>query len=325
MSTYLSQSWLIDRRHALKALGTCISLPMLECMVPLRVSAAATQTPKRSAFIYLANGVHSLNYQILKDGKDYEFSRSLKPLEKHRSVITPISGLHHPGALSHHHNCISVWLTGGKLGPSDRNTISVDQKMTEITAQHTRYPSMEVAITQDSLAWTADGVRLPAMRRCSEIFASLFEEPKGGKTAQRRALRRKGSVLDANLAEVRQLEKKMGAEDKGRMDQYLTSVREAEIRTRRADVWLDTPLPKISDEDRKRTNRDIAATKAGDYFRTVYDLMVLAFQTDTTRVATFSLGGEGDAFAIPEIGITESRSEERRVGKECRSRWSPYH
>ncbi len=306
---YLSQSWLINRRHALRALGSFISLPMLECMIPLRAAENATAAPKRSAFIYLANGVHSLNYQITKDGKDYQFSRSLKPLEKHREVITPISGLHHPGALSHHHNCINVWLTGGKLGPSDRNTISVDQKMAEITAQHTRYPSMEVAITQDSLAWTADGVRLPAMRRCSEIFASLFEEPKGGKTAQRRALRRKGSVLDANLAEVRQLEKNMGAEDKGRLEQYLTSVREAEIRTRRADTWLDTPLPAISDADRNLTSRDIAATKAGDYFRSVYDLMVLAFQTDVTRVATFSLGGEGDAIAIPEIGITESRHQ----------------
>ena len=304
-----TQSWLLNRRHALKALGSFISLPMLECMVPLRAAETATAAPKRSAFIYLANGVHSLNYQITKAGRDYEFSRSLKPLEKHREVITPISGLHHPGALSHHHNCISVWLTGGKLGPSDRNTISVDQKMAEMTALHTRYPSMEVAITQDSLAWTADGVRLPAMRRCSEIFASLFEEPKGGKMAQRRALRRKGSVLDANLAEVRQLEKKMGVEDKGRMEQYLTSVREAEIRTRRADAWLDTPLPTISDADRKRTNRDIAKTMAGDYFRTVYDLMVLAFQTDVTRVATFSLGGEGDAISIPEIGITESRHQ----------------
>jgi Protein of unknown function (DUF1552) len=306
---YLSQSWLINRRHALKALGSFISLPLLECMVPLRAAESATATPKRSAFIYLANGVHSLSYQITTEGKDYQFSRSLKPLEKHRSVITPISGLHHPGALSHHHNCISVWLTGGKLGPSDRNTISVDQMMAEMTAPHTRHSSMEVAITQDSLAWTADGVRLPAMRRCSEIFASLFEEPKGGKMVQRRALRRKGSVLDANLSEVRQLEKKMGSEDKGRMQQYLTSVREAEIRTRRADAWLDTPLPSVSDTDRQRTNRDIAATKAGDYFRTVYDLMVLAFQTDVTRVATFSLGGEGDAIAIPEIGITESRHQ----------------
>jgi hypothetical protein len=306
---YLSQSWLLDRRHALRAMGAMISLPLLDCMIPLRASETQTTTPRRSAFIYLANGVHSLNYQITKAGADYEFSRSLKPLEKHRQSITPISGLYHPGSLSHHHNCISTRLTAGKLGPTDRNTISVDQKMAELTALQTRVSSLEIALTQDSLAWTADGVRLPAMRRCSEIFASLFEEPKNGKTAQRRELRRKGSVLDANLEEVRQLKRKMGTEDKGRMEQYLTSVREAEIRTRRADVWLDTPLPKISEADRQRTNRDIPATKAGDYFRTVYDLMVLAFQTDVTRVATFSLGGEGDAFAIPEIGITESRHQ----------------
>lgn len=309
MSNILTQSWLISRRHTLRALGSCIALPFLECMVPLQAAEKAVATPRRSAFIYLANGVHSLNYQITTAGKDYQFSRSLKPLEMHRNVITPISGLHHPGALGHHHNCISVWLTGGKLGPSDHNTISVDQKMAEITAPLTRYPSMEVALTQGSLAWTADGVQLPAMRRCSEIFASLFEAPKGGIAAQRKSLRRKASILDANLAEVHRLEQKMGAEDKGRLEQYLTSVREAEIRTRRADSWLDAPLPTVSDEDRKRTNRDIAATKAGDYFRTVYDLMVLAFQTDVTRVATFSLGGEGDAFSIPEIGITESRHQ----------------
>ncbi|MCA9038609.1 MAG: DUF1552 domain-containing protein, partial [Planctomycetaceae bacterium] len=207
---FLSQSWLIDRRHALRAMGTCISLPFLECMVPLGAEERQTETPRRSAFIYLANGVHSLNYQITTPGKDYEFSRSLKPLEKHRPFITPVSGLHHPGSLGHHHNCIDIWLTGAKIGPSERNTISVDQRMAEVTAQHTRYPSMEIALTQGSLAWTADGVQLPAMRRCSEIFASLFEEPKGGIEAQRRVLRRKASVLDDNLAEVRRLEQQMG-------------------------------------------------------------------------------------------------------------------
>ena len=308
MSNIQTQSWLIDRRHALRALGTCIALPMLECMIPLNAKEK-TNSPRRSAFIYLANGVHSLNYQITKPGKDYQFSRSLKPLEKFRNTITPISGLHHPGSLGHHHNCIDIFLTGAKIGAAHRNTISVDQKMAQISGQHTRYPSIEIALTQGSLAWTADGVQLPAQRRCRQIFASLFEEPKGGIAAQRKALRRKASVLDDNLAEVRALSQKMGTADKGRLDQYLTSVREAEIRTRRADNWLDTPLPKISEADRKRTNRDIAKTQAGDYFRTVYDLMVLAFQTDVTRVATFSLGGEGDAFAIPEIGITESRHQ----------------
>lgn len=308
MSNIQTQSWLLDRRHALRAMGTYISLPFLECMIPLH-AAEQIPTPRRSAFIYLANGVHSLNYQVTTPGQDYVFSRSLKPLEKHRSYITPISGLHHPGSLGHHHNCIDIWLTGGKIGAAHRNTISVDQKMAEVTAKYTRYPSMEIALTQGSLAWTADGVQLPAMRRCSDIFSSLFEEPTGGIAAQRRALRRKASILDDNLAEVRRLEQKMGAADKGRLDQYLTSVREAEIRTRRADTWLDTPLPEISEADRKRTNRDIPKTQAGEYFRTVYDLMVLAFQTDVTRVATFSLGGEGDAFAIPEIGITESRHQ----------------
>ena len=308
MSNLQTQSWLIDRRHALRAMGTCIALPMLECMIPLKAKEK-TETPRRSAFMYLANGVHSLNYQITKPGKDYTFSRSLKPLEKFRNVITPVSGLHHPGSLGHHHNCIDIFLTGAKIGAAHRNTISVDQQMAQVSGQHTRYPSMEIALTQGSLAWTADGVQLPAQRRCSQIFASLFEEPKGGIAAQRKALRRKASVLDDNLAEVRALSQKMGTADKGRLDQYLTSVREAEIRTRRADNWLDTPLPKISEADRKRTNRDIAKTQAGDYFRTVYDLMVLAFQTDVTRVVTFSLGGEGDAFAIPEIGITESRHQ----------------
>ena len=308
MSNLQTQSWLIDRRHALRAMGTCIALPMLECMIPLKAKEK-TETPRRSAFMYLANGVHSLNYQITKPGKDYTFSRSLKPLEKFRNVITPVSGLHHPGSLGHHHNCINIFLTGAKIGAAHRNTISVDQKMAQVSGQHTRYPSMEIALTQGSLAWTADGVQLPAQRRCSQIFASLFEEPKGGIAAQRKALRRKASVLDDNLAEVRALSQKMGTADKGRLDQYLTSVREAEIRTRRADNWLDTPLPEISEADRKRTNRDIAKTQAGDYFRTVYDLIVLAFQTDVTRVATFSLGGEGDAFAIPEIGITESRHQ----------------
>ena len=308
MGNFLSQSWLIDRRHALRAMGTFIPLPMLECMVPLN-GAEETPSPRRSAFIYLANGVHSLNYQITTPGKEYGFSRSLKPLEKYRHSITPISGLYHPGSLGHHHNCINIWLTGAKIGPSERNTISLDQQIAKVTGEHTRYPSLEIALTQGSLAWTADGVQLPAMRRCSQIFSSLFEEPKGGIEAQRRALRRKASVLDDNLAEVRRLEKLIGSTDKGRLDQYLTSVREAEIRTRRADAWLDTPLPEISAADRQRTNRDIPKTQAGDYFRTVYDLMVLAFQSDVTRVATFSMGGEGDAFAIPEIGITESRHQ----------------
>lgn len=303
----MTQSWLIDRRHVLRGLGSFIALPLLNCMRPAR--GAEAQPIRRSAFVYIPNGVNTLDYQITTPGDGYAFSRSLKPLEKHRSVITPISGLHHPGGLGHHHNCQKIWLTGGQLGPTDRNTISVDQQMAEVTSPHTRFHSLEISNKGESLAWTADGIRLPGMSRCSEIFAHLFEEPKNGTAAQRRALRRKRSVLDANLEEVRSLERKMGAEDKGRLNQYLTAVRETEIRTRQADAWLDVPRPEISDADRRRNNRDVPQTQAGDYYRTVYDLIVLAFQTDATRVVTFSSGLEGQGLAIPELGISQSRHE----------------
>ncbi len=304
----MKHSWLIDRRHALRGLGSFVALPFLNCMCPAGAAEQAPE-PRRSVFIYLPNGVNTLDYQITTHGEDYEFSRSLKPLEKHRHVVTPISGLHHPGGLGHHHNCQKIWLTGGKLGPSDRNTISVDQKIAEVTSPHTRFHSLEISNKGESLAWTADGIRLPGMSRCSEIFAHLFEEPKNGTAAQRRALRRKGSVLDANLEEVRSLERKMGVEDQGRLNQYLTAVRETEIRTRQADAWLDVPRPKIQDADRKRTDRDVSQVQAGDYFRTVYDLIVLAFQTDATRVVTFSSGLEGQGLAIPELGISQTRHE----------------
>ena len=306
MSNIQTNSWLMDRRTALRGLGSFIALPMLNSMVAAKAKPA-NQQPRRSVFIYIPNGVNTLDYQITAPGKGYTFSRTLKPLEKLRNVITPISGLHHPGGLGYHHNCQKIWLTGGKLGPSDRNTISVDQKMAEVTSPHTRFHSLQIANKGESLSWTTDGIRLPGRSRCRQIFAHLFEEPKDGTDAQRRALRRKGSVLDANLEEVQKLNQQLGTEDKGRLDQYLTSVRETEIRTERADAWLDVPRPAISSSDRQRTNRDVPQAQAGEYFRTMYDLIVLAFQTDATRVATFSSGMEGQGIPIPELGITQTR------------------
>ena len=89
------------------------------------------------------------------------------------------------------------------------------------------------------------------------------------------------------------------------MEQYLTSVREVEVRTVRADKWLDTPRPKVDPADQSRLNRDISLERLGEYLRTMYDIVVLAFQTDLTRVATFSTGNEGTGPAVPEIGVKQ--------------------
>lgn len=298
----------LSRRHVLRGLGVSIALPMLDCMRPLRAAKAAAPAPKRAVFIYLPNGVNTLDYQILESGKDYRFSKSLAPLEKHRARITPISGLHHPHGLGHHHNCQSIWLTGAEIGQGKRNSVSLDQLIAEKTAPFTRFSSLELSDTGRSLAYNRDGISLPAETKPSEVFKRLFEVPVGGIEKERETLRRRGSVLDAVLDEARSLEGKLGSEDKGRLDQYLTAVREVEIRTERADGWLGVPRPEVSEADRRKVTREVSQNnKPGDYFRAVYDLIVLAFQTDLTRVVTFSTGDEGKGLPVPELGINQTR------------------
>ena len=104
-----------------------------------------------------------------------------------------------------------------------------------------------------------------------------------------------------------QVAMKLGKDDRGRLDQYLTSVREIEIRTQRASKWLDTPRPKVAPADQAKLNRAVPLEQLGDYLRTMYDILVLAFQADLTRVATFSTGNEGTGPAVPEIGVRQDR------------------
>lgn len=306
MARFLAQNWLLDRRHVLRGLGVSLALPLLDCMRPLRAAETATRA-KRSVFIYLPNGVNTIDYQITRAGAEYQFSKSLQPLEKHRADLTPISGLYHPHGLGHHHNCSTIWLTGGKIGQSERNTISVDQLMAQVTAPKTRFSSLELSNQGHSLAYSADGVQLPAQGNPSVVFRELFEEPQGGMAKQRRGLQRRGSILDAVLDEARSLGDQLGQDDRGRLEQYLTSVREVEVRTQRADKWLDTPRPKVAPDLQARLNRDVSLERLGEYLRTMYDIVVLAFQTDLTRVVTFSTGNEGTGPAVPEIGVKQDR------------------
>jgi hypothetical protein len=139
------------------------------------------------------------------------------------------------------------------------------------------------------------------------VFRELFEEPRGGVAGQRRGLHAGGSILDAVIDEAAVLDRQLGSADKGRLEQYLSSVREVEIRTQRADKWLDIPRPRLADAVASKLNRDISLERLGEYLRTMYDILVLAFQTDMTRVATFSTGNEGTGPAVPEIGVKQDR------------------
>jgi hypothetical protein len=147
-------------------------------------------------------------------------------------------------------------------------------------------------------------VPLPAEDNPRNVFDRLFGEEPGGVAARRVRLGRHRSVLDAVLDEAGTLRRQLGTDDRTKLDEYLHSVRDVEQRTRRLDAWLDVPKPKV---DGAPFHRSITKSQAGEYWRTMFDLIVLALRTDMTRVVTYMNGSESNGLAIPEIGITQSR------------------
>ncbi|MDB6030954.1 MAG: hypothetical protein JWM16_1292 [Verrucomicrobiales bacterium] len=321
MSNIQSKRWLLNRRHFLRGLGATVALPLLDCMKPFRAVAAEAAKPRRAVFVYIPNGVNVLTWQITKAGRDYEFSTPMRPLEKHRANITPISGLHHPGGLGTAHVCGDLWLTGAKLsqeGGAYRNSVSCDQLMAEVTSVHTRFPSLELSVAGgtgapgnviNTLSWSRDGIPLPAEDNPKNVFNRLFGEESGGVEVRRRRLNRRHSVLDLVLDDARSLRRGLNQDDRTKLDEYLTAVREVEVRTERLDAWLNVPKPKLEPSVTGHFQRDVSKAQAGEYFRTMYDLIVLALRTDMTRVITYMSGTEGYGLAIPEIGITQTRHE----------------
>ena len=306
MAHFLSQKWLLSRREVLRGLGASLALPLLDCMQPLRAAEKNAQA-RRSVFIYLPNGVNTNDFEMAKAGKEYELSKILKPLEKHRGSVTPISGLYHPNSFGIAHAATQTWLTGARHGPADRNTVSVDQLIAGVTGLKTRFPSLQLSNQGHRLGVSADGVQLPAERNPAVVFKRFFMEPAGGVAQQRRRLNRKESMLDLVLGDAKSLAKKLGQEDRGRLDQYLGAVREVEKRTKRAETWLETPRPKIDPGVAGKLNRNVPLERLGEYLRTMYDIIVLAFRTDMTRVVTFNTGNEGTGPAVPEIGVNRDR------------------
>jgi Protein of unknown function (DUF1552) len=317
MSPFLSQRWLLSRRHFLRGAGTALALPLLDAMSPLHAApGAAAARPRRSVFVYIPNGVNGMTWQVTRPGRGYEFSQSLKPLEANRDDLTVFSGLHHPNGLGQAHVCADSWLTGAKIDAQNarqyHNTVSCDQLIAEVTSKHTRYPSLELSISagtgqpcnSNTLAFSRDGVPLPAEDNPRNVFDRLFGPEPGGVAAQRARLARRRSVLDAVLDDAGSLRRRLGTDDRTKLDEYLHSVRDVEQRTQRLDAWLDTPKPKV---DGAPFHRAVSKAQAGEYWRTMFDLIVLALRTDMTRVVTYMNGSEGNGLAIPEIGITQSR------------------
>jgi hypothetical protein len=306
MANILFKRWRMHRRQILRGLGVTMALPLLDCMA----ESTTPSKPKRSVFLYIPNGVNTLTWQIEKAGTDFEFSKPLQSLERHRADVTPISGLHHPMVLGKHHNCDKVWLTGADVpgdGGAFRNTVSADQLMAEVQGQSTRFASLELAIEGHSLAWSRDGIQIPAENNSQNIFNMLFGVEKESKEAIRRRLTRRGSILDLVAEDATRVTEKLGNADRNKLDEYLTAVRQVEVRTQRADTWLNIPKPKLADADASHLSRKLDLSVVANYHRLFFDLMVMALRTDSTRVITCMICSESNGGAIPDIGISQTR------------------
>jgi len=301
-----SPSWQLNRRTFLRGAGLSLALPYLEAMSH---AAPAVQRPKRFAAFFFGNGValpskgkpHYEDWHWFPhtDGSDYKLTKSLEPLAPHRGDMTIFSGLSHPSSRQLvGHNTVDVWLTGADIRVNLENSISIDQAIARRYASQTRIPSLVLSSQggvgtksrSTTISFDAQGRAIPAESIPSRIFERLFEPPASGDLdARKRALASGRRRVDFLLDDSRSLRNNLGRPDQQRLDEFLSSLSEVEDRLVRAEDWLGKALPSV---DRTKINLDVSPKGPTDYIRTMLDLIVLAFETDTTRAAAYQMCAE---------------------------------
>jgi len=295
------------RRTFLRSAGVSLALPWLEALAvdPGQPASGAKQPPRRMVCICTPLGLHPDHFFPKETGKDYALSPYLEMLKDYRDDMTVISGLEHAGmGSSFAHQASASFLTGvpGAGRPGFRNAISLDQLAAEHLGTQTRFPSLVLSGEgAGGLSWTRTGALIPADNSSSKVFSQLFLE---GETIavqdQMRRLEDGRSILDDVSAQAKTLRSNLGSEDRDKLDEYLTSVRELEVRMVNDQSWARMPKPKVTVPQPK----DIANT-ADLIGRTnlLFDLTHLALQTDSTRLITIMLAGSTYAPPIPGVSL----------------------
>ena len=294
----------LPRRRFLKAAGVSLALPCLTAMTPSRVSAAASPPRQRMICICAPLGFYPPNFFPERAGTEFEPTPYLELLQDIRHDYTVISGLAHAGMSSGFaHQATASFLTGvpGAGRPGFRNAISVDQFAAEHIGDQTRFPSLTLSGEGLGLSWTRTGAIVPADNSPSRVFARLFLD--GGADEVRAQVQRLAdgrSVLDDVRAQADSLRAELGASDRDKLEEYLTSVRELEKRLVKDEEWCQTPKPKVNVEppDDIQNAADLIGRT-----RLLFDLTHLALETDSTRLITIMLAGSTYAPPIPGVSL----------------------
>ncbi len=292
------------RRHFLRTTGISLALPWLDKFSVGR-AASASQAPRRMICICAPLGFYPEHFFPTQAGKDYALSPYLDILKDHRDDFTVLSGLQHAGmGSSFAHQASASFLTGapGAGRPGFRNAVSLDQFAAEHIGAATRFPSLVLSGEgSGGLSWTRTGALIPADNSPSKVFARLFLEGEAGEVAQQmRRLEDGRSILDDVRAQAKSLISSLGSEDRDKLDEYLTSVRELEQRMVNDESWASKPKPKVNAEPPQDIQN--AADLIGRT-RLLFDLSHLALQTDSTRLITIMLAGNTQVPLVEGVSL----------------------
>lgn len=323
----MNNSFRIDRRAFLKGLGgAALALPVLDVMG----AEVSDRLPRRFCAIYTANGMslplkeHGIAewswFPAIDDSGEIVYSKSTEPLLPFRKQISFMGGLFHPnGPKADPHTCSDMWLTGAPLQnpkPGTYNTAGLDQVIALHTKQYCRQASLALSIDAGTgflsrtgtISYSLEGRAIPAENKPRRVFDRLFTADRASLKTEHEKLQRRIKLVDAVAENARALDQKLGKTDRERMDQYLTSLNEVESRLVASEKWIDIPLKK---QDYSQLN--LNATNEGDpaeYYKTMFDLIALAFDADITRSVAFMLNREdgmgiSDTFPL-KLGLSKT-------------------
>jgi len=325
----MSQETVITRRTLLRGMGAALALPWLEAMGPLSSWArgetpAAQAAPNRMAFLYVPNGKNMADWRPKSEGAlEGELPFILQPLAAHRKDFSILTGLTADKARANgdgggdHARALSAFLTGCQARKTDgtdiRAGISVDQVAAARIGERTRLPSLEVGTEAGSMAgncdsgyscvysstmsWRSATQPLPKEVNPKLVFERLFSA--GSREDRLRRETRRKSVLDVVRDDFSDLNGRLGRNDQRKLDEYFSAVRDIELRIERAARLPDAKAPENA------TRPEGVPESYEQHIRLMMDLLVLSFQTDSTRIATFVLANEGSNKPYPFIGVSD--------------------
>ncbi|MGA0133866.1 MAG: DUF1552 domain-containing protein [Opitutales bacterium] len=280
----------LDRRALLRAAGVSLALPVLDAMTPAFAAEKPSPFAKRFVGVSLSLGLHSPYLVPQGTGTDYTPSPYLKGIQDIREDFTVVSGASHPGVTGGHSAEGSIFSAcPNSRGTTSRNTISLDQLMANRLGHETRFHSLVLNTgSSTSPSYTENGAMIPAENNAMRLFTRLFvDDSPGERRRQAELIRRGRSVMDVVAGEASRLRGDVSAEDRDRLDNWFTSVRDLEQRLAANEAWTNRPKPKVSLKAPTQMPRNNEVAVNGIFL----DLVHMALVTDSTRFVTLHITG----------------------------------